>query len=146
MKNSWIKRSFKIKVTFEILILFFKDQAKLLMQGIELSQQERECKLYNELDSSSKVYQVLQLLGRRGKAMHSAKEAKELSMIDDLDAFNSNCIEALGAKAVLMANLSCYDSTIILEEKENQENDKIGSKPDKNGKRVKAGKSLKQLQ
>nr|GFA25254.1 hypothetical protein [Tanacetum cinerariifolium] len=30
--------------------------------------------------------------------------------------------------------------------KENQEKDKIGSKPDKNGKRVKAGKSLKQLQ
>nr|GEV88909.1 putative reverse transcriptase domain-containing protein [Tanacetum cinerariifolium] len=31
------------------------------------------------------------------------------------------------------------------EVKENQENDKIGSKPDKNGKRVEAGKSLKQL-
>nr|GEU33106.1 reverse transcriptase domain-containing protein [Tanacetum cinerariifolium] len=30
--------------------------------------------------------------------------------------------------------------------KENQENDKIGSKPDKNGKCVEAGKSLKQLQ
>nr|GEW55354.1 reverse transcriptase domain-containing protein [Tanacetum cinerariifolium] len=30
--------------------------------------------------------------------------------------------------------------------KENQEKDKIGSKPDKNGKRVKSGKSLKQLQ
>nr|GFB07315.1 hypothetical protein [Tanacetum cinerariifolium] len=30
--------------------------------------------------------------------------------------------------------------------KENQENDKIGSKPDKNEKRGEAGKSLKQLQ
>nr|GEW81792.1 uncharacterized protein [Tanacetum cinerariifolium] len=30
--------------------------------------------------------------------------------------------------------------------KENQENDKIESKPDKNGKRGEAGKSLKQLQ
>nr|GFA09625.1 hypothetical protein [Tanacetum cinerariifolium] len=30
--------------------------------------------------------------------------------------------------------------------KENQEKDKIGSKPDKNGKRGEAGKSLKQLQ
>nr|GEW97837.1 putative ribonuclease H-like domain-containing protein [Tanacetum cinerariifolium] len=30
--------------------------------------------------------------------------------------------------------------------KENQEKDKIGSKPDKNGKRVEAGKSLKQMQ
>nr|GEY19303.1 hypothetical protein [Tanacetum cinerariifolium] len=35
---------------------------------------------------------------------------------------------------------------IKLQVKENQEKDKIGSKPDKNGKRVKAGKSLKQLQ
>nr|GFB08274.1 reverse transcriptase domain-containing protein [Tanacetum cinerariifolium] len=33
-----------------------------------------------------------------------------------------------------------------LKVKENQENDKIGSKPDKNGKRGEAGKSLKQLQ
>nr|GEZ63393.1 hypothetical protein [Tanacetum cinerariifolium] len=33
-----------------------------------------------------------------------------------------------------------------LEVKENQEKDKIGSKPDKNGKRVEAEKSLKQLQ
>nr|GFD00479.1 hypothetical protein [Tanacetum cinerariifolium] len=30
--------------------------------------------------------------------------------------------------------------------KENQEKDKFGSKPDKNEKRVEAGKSLKQLQ
>nr|GFC57186.1 hypothetical protein [Tanacetum cinerariifolium] len=30
--------------------------------------------------------------------------------------------------------------------KENQEKDKIGSKSDKNGKRVEVGKSLKQLQ
>nr|GFA04589.1 hypothetical protein [Tanacetum cinerariifolium] len=33
-----------------------------------------------------------------------------------------------------------------LDVKENQEKDKIGSKPDKNEKRVEAGKSLKQLQ
>nr|GEW43354.1 hypothetical protein [Tanacetum cinerariifolium] len=36
--------------------------------------------------------------------------------------------------------------TAYPEVKENQEKDKIGSKPDKNGKRVEAGKSLKQLQ
>nr|GEX30100.1 reverse transcriptase domain-containing protein [Tanacetum cinerariifolium] len=38
------------------------------------------------------------------------------------------------------------DGKELLLVKENQEKDKIGSKPDKNGKRVKAGKSLKQLQ
>nr|GEZ65281.1 hypothetical protein [Tanacetum cinerariifolium] len=34
---------------------------------------------------------------------------------DDLDAFDSDCDEALGAKAVLMANLSIYDSNVIFE-------------------------------
>ncbi|GKB21724.1 hypothetical protein Tco_0855647 [Tanacetum coccineum] len=54
--------------------------------------------------------------------MHSAKEAKELSMVqgkvdatDDLDAFDSYCDEALGAQAILMAHLSNYDSDVISE-------------------------------
>nr|GFA06475.1 hypothetical protein [Tanacetum cinerariifolium] len=34
---------------------------------------------------------------------------------DDLDAFNSECDEVPCAKAFLMANLSCYDSTVIFE-------------------------------
>ncbi|GJT02316.1 hypothetical protein Tco_0823485 [Tanacetum coccineum] len=34
---------------------------------------------------------------------------------DDLDAFDSDCDEAPGAKAVLMANLSSYDSDVISE-------------------------------
>nr|GFB08303.1 hypothetical protein [Tanacetum cinerariifolium] len=34
---------------------------------------------------------------------------------DDLDAFDSDCDEAPGAKAVLMANLSIYDSNVIFE-------------------------------
>nr|GEV17472.1 retrovirus-related Pol polyprotein from transposon TNT 1-94 [Tanacetum cinerariifolium] len=40
----------------------------------------------------------------------------------------------------------CQDTRCSTFVKENQEKDKIRSKPDKNGKRVKAGKSLKQLQ
>ncbi|GJT53823.1 hypothetical protein Tco_0988877 [Tanacetum coccineum] len=35
--------------------------------------------------------------------------------IDDLNAFDSNCDEAPGAKAVLIANLSSYDSDVISE-------------------------------
>ncbi|GJV39879.1 hypothetical protein Tco_1418319 [Tanacetum coccineum] len=34
---------------------------------------------------------------------------------DDLDAFNSVCDEALGARAVLMANVSSYNSDVISE-------------------------------
>ncbi|GKE73755.1 hypothetical protein Tco_1535796, partial [Tanacetum coccineum] len=33
---------------------------------------------------------------------------------NDLDAFDSDCDEAPGAQVVLMANLSSYDSDIIL--------------------------------
>nr|GFB79692.1 hypothetical protein [Tanacetum cinerariifolium] len=42
--------------------------------------------------------------------------------------------------------LKCLQSPHSKQVKENQEKDKIGSKPDKNRKRVEAGKSLKQLQ
>ncbi|GJW15138.1 hypothetical protein Tco_0019271 [Tanacetum coccineum] len=90
-----------------------------------------------------RVLLVLQFSRRRtyGKAMHSAKEAKELGMVqgenttssitgswlgtDDLDAFDSECDEAPGAKAVLMDNLSSYDSDVISEvpiSKTNQDN------------------------
>ncbi|GJW48451.1 putative reverse transcriptase domain-containing protein [Tanacetum coccineum] len=69
--------------------------------------------------SSSKGCQVLQLSKRRAcdKAMQSAKEAKELNMTDDLDAFDSDCDEAPDAKAVLKANFSSYNSDVISETK-----------------------------
>nr|GEU90814.1 hypothetical protein [Tanacetum cinerariifolium] len=62
-------------------------------------------------------HEVLQLSRKRtyGKAMHSTKEAKELDMSDDLDAFDSDCDEAPGAKTFLMANLSSYESIVISE-------------------------------
>nr|GEY14589.1 hypothetical protein [Tanacetum cinerariifolium] len=41
---------------------------------------------------------------------------------------------------------SSSEAEYVAAVKENQEKDKIGSKPDKNGKRVESGKSLKQLQ
>ncbi|GJY96172.1 hypothetical protein Tco_1324094 [Tanacetum coccineum] len=42
-------------------------------------------------------------------------QEQEAGQTDDLDAFDSDCDEASGAKTVLMANLSSYDSTIISE-------------------------------
>ncbi|GJT55664.1 hypothetical protein Tco_0990718 [Tanacetum coccineum] len=63
------------------------------------------------------------IMGRRayGKAMHSAKKAKELIMVQlKADASSgtgiwSDCDEAPGAKAVLMANLSSYYLDVIAE-------------------------------
>nr|GFB41401.1 hypothetical protein [Tanacetum cinerariifolium] len=49
--------------------------------------------------------------------------------------------ESLSKTRLLLDNAAII-STVV---KENQEKDKIGSKPDKNGKRGEAGKSLKQL-
>ncbi|GJT63750.1 hypothetical protein Tco_1015230 [Tanacetum coccineum] len=40
---------------------------------------------------------------------------------DDLDAYDSDCDDISSAKAVLMANLSSYDSDVISEDKVNQE-------------------------
>nr|GFA70774.1 hypothetical protein [Tanacetum cinerariifolium] len=63
---------------------------------------------------------------------------KESSSIDD-DSFSIDDIDYVEA--------SPPDSELVSSEiKENQEKDKIGSKPDKNGKRGEAGKSQKQLQ
>ncbi|GJZ84310.1 hypothetical protein Tco_0649649 [Tanacetum coccineum] len=42
-------------------------------------------------------------------------QAQEAVQTDDLDAFDSDCDEAPCAKAVLMANLSSYDSAVISE-------------------------------
>ncbi|GJY90743.1 hypothetical protein Tco_0505939 [Tanacetum coccineum] len=84
---------------------------------------------------------IQQVQGRQGvtiikekdiwQAVHSAKEAKELGMVqgentassstrswsgtDDLDAIDSYYDEAPCAKAVLMANLSSYDLVVISE-------------------------------
>nr|GEX28759.1 ribonuclease H-like domain-containing protein [Tanacetum cinerariifolium] len=63
---------------------------------------------------------------------------------NDLDTYDFDCDDISNAKAILMANISDYGSDIISEVKDRQEKDKIGSKPDKNGKRGEAGKSQKQ--
>nr|GEV38257.1 hypothetical protein [Tanacetum cinerariifolium] len=65
---------------------------------------------------------------------------------DDLDAYDSDCDELNSAKITLMANLSHYGSDNLAEVKEYQEKDKVGSKPDKNGRCGEAEKSLNQLQ
>ncbi|GKB23043.1 hypothetical protein Tco_0862444 [Tanacetum coccineum] len=52
------------------------------------------------------------------KRLRNAEWFKEkILLTDDLDAFDSDCDEAPGAKAVLMANLSSYDSDAISETK-----------------------------
>ncbi|GJW23230.1 hypothetical protein Tco_0033852 [Tanacetum coccineum] len=49
------------------------------------------------------------------QAHEAGRVLDEEQLTDDLDAFDSDYDEARGAKAVLMANLSSYDSSIISE-------------------------------
>ncbi|GKC23052.1 hypothetical protein Tco_1025202 [Tanacetum coccineum] len=70
------------------------DRVKMLMKGTELSYQERECRLYNLLISL-------------------------LMVLDDLEAYDSDCDYLSLAKAVLMANLSSCDPKVLSEYKVN---------------------------
>ncbi|GJV43776.1 hypothetical protein Tco_1428312 [Tanacetum coccineum] len=60
-------------------------------------------------------------------------------VIEDLDAYDSDCDDTSTAQAVLMANLSNYDSDVILEEKANQEknNESLTTKLERYKERVK---------
>nr|GEU62466.1 hypothetical protein [Tanacetum cinerariifolium] len=73
------------------------DRVKLLIKGPELSLQERDSKLYNEFDTFT---------SRRNN-----------SLIDDIDAFDSDCDEAPSASIVLMAKLFAYDFDVLSERK-----------------------------
>ncbi|GJT33492.1 retrovirus-related pol polyprotein from transposon TNT 1-94 [Tanacetum coccineum] len=84
------------------------DQVKLLMQGIELSQQKRERHMARQCTQPKRP---------RNSAWFKEKillvQAHKSGQTDDLDAFDSDCDEPLGSKAVLIANLSSYNSNII---------------------------------
>nr|GFB97886.1 hypothetical protein [Tanacetum cinerariifolium] len=62
------------------------------------------------------------------------------------EGIDMNMIEPVKAKAAQIKNTDLRPNQVNITVKENQEKDKIRSKPDKNGKHVEAGKSLKQLQ
>nr|GFB07594.1 hypothetical protein [Tanacetum cinerariifolium] len=63
-----------------------------------------------------------------------------------MSMLNSRIRENLSTTLVNLPIEDDYSPLLAYVVKENQEKDKIGSKPNKNGKRVEAGKSLKQLQ
>ncbi|GKB84610.1 hypothetical protein Tco_0956882 [Tanacetum coccineum] len=143
-------------------------KVKLLIQGSELSLQERESKLYDDFDTFTSMsgetihsyymrkfimdvklakdmhttnfdhlYELLRKHEAHANEVHLERQREEKHMdnediftpaqasqeilspaafqIDDLDAFDSDCDEAPSAKAVLMANLSSYNSDVLSE-------------------------------
>ncbi|GJU44456.1 hypothetical protein Tco_1201722 [Tanacetum coccineum] len=145
------------------------DRVKLLMQGTEMSYQERECKLYNEFDdftsvkgddpiaclnkamafmstvmasrflstnnqlrTSSNLRNQATIQDGRGEGYMARQctrpkrptnsawfqekmllvQVQESGQTDDLDAYDSDCDDTSLAKAILMANLSSYDSDV----------------------------------
>ncbi|GJS16820.1 putative nucleotidyltransferase, ribonuclease H [Tanacetum coccineum] len=108
------------------------DRVKLLMEGSELSLQERESKLFNDFDkfTSGKdetIHLYYLLSAKLINEMHNTRERVDSGLdvqaltttaifhIDDIDSFDSDCDEMPTASAVFMANLSAYDSVVLSE-------------------------------
>ncbi|GJZ27773.1 retrovirus-related pol polyprotein from transposon TNT 1-94 [Tanacetum coccineum] len=123
------------------------DRIKLLIQGLELSLQERKSKLYDDFDIFTSMpgetihsyymrnqatiqdgrvtVQTVQRRQSQGNANNEARNnainhrvnrqgaTDQAGVTDDLDAFDSDCDDVPTAKAVLMANLSSYDSDVL---------------------------------
>ncbi|GKA49978.1 hypothetical protein Tco_0743051 [Tanacetum coccineum] len=75
--------------------------------------------MYDILGLNAKV-SVTAFLADNGDIVIPAQASQEIPspaafQTDDLDAFDSDCDDAPSAKAVLMANLSSYDSDVLSE-------------------------------
>nr|GEY15374.1 hypothetical protein [Tanacetum cinerariifolium] len=91
-----------------------------------------------------------------GKQAAKASKAKSLSALSEVAMIEAQQLKLVTKRSLQQTHISQASGSGADERtgsilgvpdvKENQEKDKIGSKPDKNRKRGKAGKSLKQLQ
>nr|GEW39027.1 hypothetical protein [Tanacetum cinerariifolium] len=72
----------------------------------------------NYAAGQAKAVKCYNFLGERayGERVHSAKEAKKFCMAENLDSYDSDCDDISSAKAVLMANISSYNSDVLSEE------------------------------
>ncbi|GJZ58229.1 hypothetical protein Tco_0613723 [Tanacetum coccineum] len=70
------------------------------------------------------IWQGNALSLRRQGILHGSRKrctGSGTKLTDDLDAYDSDCDDISSSKAVLMANLSSYDSDVLFEDKVNQE-------------------------
>nr|GEZ00553.1 hypothetical protein [Tanacetum cinerariifolium] len=137
MMNSWMQKSFKTIVMVEPEISFFKvfHQNCTLLLTI-MRHMARQCIKPKRPRNSAWFKEKLLLV--QAKEVGQELDDEQLAFLadprvvenqdtqtiithnaafqtDDLDAFDSDCDEAPGVKAVLMANLSIYDSNVISE-------------------------------
>ncbi|GKB68745.1 hypothetical protein Tco_0930157 [Tanacetum coccineum] len=96
-----------------------------------LKNRDRHCAYRPVASIGGRSLEPATMMGRaHGETMHSAKEAMKFCVVQgevdtipqnsafqtkDLDANDSNCDDISSAKAVLMANLSSYDSDVLSE-------------------------------
>ncbi|GJV04477.1 retrovirus-related pol polyprotein from transposon TNT 1-94 [Tanacetum coccineum] len=99
-------------------------QQATIQDGRSNSSQQRVVKCFNcqrEAQGSGKVlneeeYTFLAYLGvAKGSVTQTVITHNAAYQADDLDAYDSDCDEISTAKAVLMANLSSYDSNVLFE-------------------------------
>ncbi|GJY02560.1 retrovirus-related pol polyprotein from transposon TNT 1-94 [Tanacetum coccineum] len=87
--------------------------------GNNIAGQERVVKCYNCQGEGHMARQCTQPKRLRNSAWFKEKillvQAQKSGQTDDLDAYDSDCDDISSAKAVLMANLSSYDSDVFSE-------------------------------
>nr|GEY21812.1 alpha/beta hydrolases superfamily protein [Tanacetum cinerariifolium] len=123
-----------------------KDDEKVKDETCLVPQASNEVKENQEKD---KIESKSDKNGKRGKAKKSLKQLQWIKE-EKLSKTQKEWLKT-HTRLVPTKSISYYQDFNVKSlfreiVKENQEKDKIGSEKDKNGKRVKAGKSLKQLQ
>nr|GEW33577.1 retrovirus-related Pol polyprotein from transposon TNT 1-94 [Tanacetum cinerariifolium] len=109
------------------------DRVKLFMQGTSLSKQEHKCKMYGEFGKFSHVkgetlYEYYLQFAQLINYVNIIQMTMQLVQVNtkflnslppEWDACDSDCNDIASAKAVLMANLSSYDSVVLFEDMAN---------------------------
>nr|GEZ27527.1 hypothetical protein [Tanacetum cinerariifolium] len=92
-----------------LLVRELKEMLQVHIETIQLVKQSQE------LDEEQLVFLADPRIPD-GQAIQTTFSHNVAFQIDDLDAYDSDCDDISSAKAILMANLSSYDSEVLHEE------------------------------
>ncbi|GJX96628.1 retrovirus-related pol polyprotein from transposon TNT 1-94 [Tanacetum coccineum] len=95
------------------------------LKGNYVASQAKIVKCYNCLGEGHMAKQCIQPKRLRSSAWF--KEKLMLAKTEDLDTYDSDCDDISSAKAVLMANLSSYDSDVLSKEEINTLNENLSN-------------------
>nr|GEX87585.1 hypothetical protein [Tanacetum cinerariifolium] len=114
--SSNLRNQATVKMVESLFSKFKEDKVRMLSVKVLLVQAYAEGK---ELDEDQLAFLTYPGVANGQVAQTITHNAA--SQADDLDAYDSNCDDISSAKAVLMANLSSYDSDVLFKDKANNE-------------------------